>query len=197
LTKKEKAKLNTMDDIFQTGLEPENLETENPSGTMNKREEIFTPVMAPKPNIIKVVGVGGGGGNAVNHMFDEGIQGVDFILCNTDYQALVKSKVPTKVHLGKRDLGAGNDPAVGREAALSTEEELSNLFDENTKMLFITAGMGGGTGTGAAPVVAKIAKDKGILTVGIVTLPFECEGRRRKQQALNGIAELKKTLTQS
>ena len=154
--------------------------------------DLFRPMCEKPSNYIKVIGVGGGGGNAVNHMLEEGIQGVDFILCNTDYQALTRSTVPTKVHLGKRELGAGNDPNVGREAALSSEEEIAKILDENTKMLFVTAGMGGGTGTGAAPVVARIAKDKDILTVGIVTLPFECEGRRRKQQALAGIEELKK-----
>ena len=154
--------------------------------------ELFKPVGAEMPNYIKVIGVGGGGGNAVNHMMEEGIQGVDFILCNTDYQALMKSNVKTKLHLGQRDLGAGNDPAKGREAAEMSIGDIANLLDENTKMLFVTAGMGGGTGTGAAPVIAKIAKDKGILTVGIVTLPMEREGRRRKMQALSGIDELKK-----
>ena len=154
--------------------------------------DLFKPVQEKPANYIKVIGVGGGGGNAVNHMLEEGIEGVDFVLCNTDYQALLRSTVPTKVHLGKRELGAGNDPAVGREAALSSEEEIDKLMDEKTKMVFVTAGMGGGTGTGAAPVVARIAKDKGMLTVGIVTIPFECEGRRRKQQAQSGIEELRK-----
>ena len=153
--------------------------------------DMFRPMYDKPANYIKVIGVGGGGGNAVNHMLQEGIQGVDFVLCNTDYQALMRSTVPTKIHLGKRQLGAGNDPAVGREAALSSEEEIDKILDESTQMVFITAGMGGGTGTGAAPVVARIAKDKGILTVGIVTIPFECEGRRRKQQAQAGIEELK------
>ena len=154
--------------------------------------ELFKPVGVEKPNYIKVIGVGGGGGNAVNHMMEEGIQGVDFVLCNTDHQALLKSNVKTTVHLGKRDLGAGNDPNIGREAAEMSRDEIEALLDENTKMLFVTAGMGGGTGTGAAPVVAKLAKDKGILTVGIVTMPMEREGRRRKLQALSGIDELKK-----
>jgi cell division protein FtsZ len=154
--------------------------------------DMFKPMCEKPANYIKVVGVGGGGGNAVNHMLAEGIEGVDFVLCNTDYQALMRSTVPTKIHLGKRELGAGNDPAVGREAALSSEEEISKIFDEKTKMVFVTAGMGGGTGTGAAPVVARIAQEKEILTVGIVTIPFECEGRRRKQQAQSGIEELKK-----
>lgn len=144
------------------------------------------------PNIIKVIGVGGGGSNAVTHMFTEGIQGVDFILCNTDRQALEKSPVAMKVHLGKRALGAGNIPAEGREAALETVDELREILSKDTKMLFITAGMGGGTGTGAAPVVASIARELGILTVGIVTMPFVQEGKRRRQQALDGIAELRK-----
>ena len=155
-------------------------------------DELFKLVGATKPNYIKVIGVGGGGGNAVNHMMEEGIQGVDFILCNTDHQALMKSNVKTTVHLGKRDLGAGNDPRIGREAAEMSKDEIEALLDEDTKMLFVTAGMGGGTGTGAAPVVAKLAKEKGILTVGIVTMPMEREGRRRKLQALAGIEELKK-----
>ncbi|MBR5215236.1 MAG: cell division protein FtsZ [Bacteroidales bacterium] len=145
-----------------------------------------------RPNIIKVIGVGGGGSNAVTHMFTEGIQGVDFILCNTDYQALEKSPVAMKVHLGKRTLGAGNKPDVGRDAALETTDELREILGEDTKMLFITAGMGGGTGTGAAPVVAAVARELDILTVGIVTMPFSCEGKRRQQQALDGIAELRK-----
>ncbi|MCR5014133.1 MAG: cell division protein FtsZ [Bacteroidales bacterium] len=156
--------------------------------------DMFKPLCEKPCNYIKVVGVGGGGGNAVNHMLEEGIQGVDFVLCNTDYQALTRSAVPLKIHLGKRELGAGNDPSVGREAALSSEDEINKVLDDHTKMLFVTAGMGGGTGTGAAPVVARIAKEKGILTVGIVTLPFECEGRRRKQQAQAGIEELKKNV---
>lgn len=158
----------------------------------NSQDELFKPVNVDKPNYIKVIGVGGGGGNAVNHMMEEGIQGVDFVLCNTDHQALLKSKVKTTVHLGKRELGAGNDPNIGREAAEMSRDELEALMDDNTKMLFVTAGMGGGTGTGAAPVVAKMAKEKGILTVGIVTMPMEREGRRRKLQALAGIDELKK-----
>ena len=165
---------------------------DNYMNSNNSQDELFKPVDVDKPNYIKVIGVGGGGGNAVNHMMEEGIQGVDFVLCNTDHQALLKSKVKTTVHLGKRELGAGNDPNIGREAAEMSREELEALMDDNTKMLFVTAGMGGGTGTGAAPVVAKMAKEKGILTVGIVTMPMEREGRRRKLQALAGIDELKK-----
>lgn len=160
--------------------------------TNSTQNEIFKPVGLDKPNYIKVIGVGGGGGNAVNHMMEEGIQGVDFVLCNTDHQALMRSSVKTTVHLGQRELGAGNDPNIGRQAAEMSQDEIMELFDENTKMVFVTAGMGGGTGTGAAPVVAKLAKEKGILTVGIVTMPMEREGRRRKLQALEGIEELKK-----
>lgn len=145
-----------------------------------------------KQNIIKVMGVGGGGSNAVTHMFSEGITGVDFVLCNTDDQALQRSPVENKLHIGKHALGAGNIPAVGRAAAEETEEKIHEILDDGTRMLFITAGMGGGTGTGAAPVVARISKDLGILTVGIVTLPFSFEGKRRQQQALEGIVELRK-----
>ena len=145
-----------------------------------------------RPNIIKVIGVGGGGSNAVTHMFTEGIQGVDFIVCNTDHQALEKSPVAMKIHLGNRELGAGNVPEKGREAAVETTEQLREILGQDTKMLFITAGMGGGTGTGAAPVVAEIARELDILTVGIVTLPFSFEGKRRQQQALLGIDELRK-----
>jgi len=145
-----------------------------------------------KPNIIKVMGVGGGGSNAVTHMFAEGITGVDFILCNTDDQALQKSPVQYKLHIGEHSLGAGNVPAVGRQAAEETEDKIRESLGGDTKMLFITAGMGGGTGTGAAPVVARISRELGILTVGIVTLPFSFEGKRRQQQAEEGIAELRK-----
>ena len=145
-----------------------------------------------KQNIIKVMGVGGGGSNAVTHMFSEGITGVDFVLCNTDDQALQRSPVENKLHIGKHALGAGNIPAVGRAAAEETEEKIHEILDDGTRMLFITAGMGGGTGTGAAPVVARISKDMGILTVGIVTLPFSFEGKRRQQQAQEGIVELRK-----
>ena len=147
-----------------------------------------------KPNIIKVMGVGGGGSNAVTHMFSEGITGVDFILCNTDDQALQKSPVENKLHIGDHALGAGNVPAAGRQAAEQTEDKIREALEGDTKMLFITAGMGGGTGTGAAPVVARIARELGILTVGIVTLPFSFEGKRRQQQAAEGIAELRKNV---
>lgn len=145
-------------------------------------------------NIIKVIGVGGGGSNAVTHMYHEGIQGVDFILCNTDSQSLNSSPVNNKIHLGKRVLGAGNMPSVGRDAAIETKDEIRDMLQQHTKMLFITAGMGGGTGTGAAPIVAEIARELDILTVGIVTLPFSFEGKKRQQQALEGIIELRKSV---
>jgi cell division protein FtsZ len=148
---------------------------------------------------IKVIGVGGGGSNAVNHMFEHGIQGVDFIVCNTDSSALDGSPVPNKIQLGK-GLGAGNMPSVAEKAAVEKAEDIKALFENNTQMVFITAGMGGGTGTGAAPVVAKLLKEieledeevKRILTVAVVTTPFSIEGRKRIQQAQEGIAELRK-----
>jgi len=143
---------------------------------------------------IKVMGIGGGGSNAVNYMFENGIQGVDFVICNTDAQALEASPVPNKIQLGidlTEGLGAGSNPDVGRGAAEESAERITELLDANTKMLFITAGMGGGTGTGAAPVIAEIAKDKGILTVGVVTIPFSTEGGNRRQYAEEGINQLK------
>lgn len=143
--------------------------------------------------IIKVLGVGGGGSNAVNYMFQQGIKGVDFAICNTDIQALQDSPVPVKIEIGTNGgLGAGSKPEVGRKAAIDSIEKIKELFSENTQMLFVTAGMGGGTGTGAAPVIAKLAKEMGILTVGIITLPFLWEGRRRSLQALEGVEEMKK-----
>ncbi|MBN8702097.1 MAG: cell division protein FtsZ [Bacteroidetes bacterium] len=145
-------------------------------------------------SIIKVIGVGGGGSNAVNHMFKQGIKGVDFIVCNTDQQALDMSPVPTKIALGAsltEGRGAGSLPEVGKNSAIENIEELKEILAKNTKMVFITAGMGGGTGTGAAPVIAKVAKELGILTVGIVTVPFAFEGKKRKSQAEQGIEELK------
>lgn len=145
-------------------------------------------------SIIKVIGVGGGGSNAVNYMYEQGITGVDFIVCNTDAQALEKSPVPTKVQLGATltaGRGAGAIPEVGKNAAIESLDELKALLSENTNMVFITAGMGGGTGTGAAPVIAKIAKDLGILTVGIITVPFVFEGRKRTQQANLGLEEMR------
>ncbi len=148
-----------------------------------------------KSSIIKVLGVGGGGGNAVNHMYKQGIEGVDFMICNTDAQALSKSTVPVRIQLGitlTEGLGAGNRPERGREAAVESVDDLKHHLGTNTKMLFVTAGMGGGTGTGAAPVIAQVAKDMDILTIGIVTIPFRFEGRRRINQAIEGIAEMSK-----
>ena len=144
--------------------------------------------------IIKVIGVGGGGGNAVNHMYDQDIEGVDFIICNTDAQAIKQSKVPNKIQLGPtltQGLGAGANPEIGAKATEESIEEIKKILEVNTKMAFITAGMGGGTGTGGAPILAKICKDLGILTVGIVTTPFAYEGKRRIAQAEEGIMLLK------
>ena len=146
-------------------------------------------------SIIKVFGVGGGGSNAVNHMYSQGISGVDFVICNTDAQALEQSAIPNKIQLGTtltEGLGAGANPEVGKNAAIEDIENIKGILEKNTKMVFITAGMGGGTGTGAAPIIAETARDMGILTVGIVTIPFSFEGRRRKQQADEGLMELKK-----
>lgn len=147
-----------------------------------------------KPSIIKVIGVGGGGSNAVNHMFSQGIKGVDFLICNTDQQALDISPVGEKLQLGgtlTEGMGAGSIPDVGRNAAIESADDIAKIFDPETRMVFITAGMGGGTGTGAAPIIAQAAREMGILTVGIVTLPFLFEGRKRKQQAELGIEELR------
>ena len=145
-------------------------------------------------NVIKVIGVGGGGSNAINHMFQQGIKGVDFVICNTDSQALENSGVPNKIQLGvnlTEGLGAGANPNIGEQAAVESYDELKNMLETNTKMLFITAGMGGGTGTGAAPIIAKMAKEADILTVGIVTMPFQFEGKLRNEQAQKGIEKLR------
>lgn len=149
------------------------------------------------PAVIKVIGVGGGGGNAVNHMSTLGIRGVDFFVCNTDNQALLSSPVPNKIQLGRsltEGLGAGANPEVGRQAAEESAEEVMELLGNNTKMVFITAGMGGGTGTGAAPVIARLAKEAGILTVGILTTPFQFEGSSRLKQAEEGIEQMRKNV---
>ena len=149
------------------------------------------------PKIIKVIGVGGGGGNAVTHMYKEGIYDVSFVLCNTDNQALNRSDVPVKLLLGReitQGLGAGNKPERARMAAEESLDDLRNMLSDGTKMVFITAGMGGGTGTGAAPVIARVAKDMGILTVGIVTIPFLFEGEPKIIQALNGVEEIAKNV---
>ena len=144
------------------------------------------------PKIIKVIGVGGGGGNAVNHMYQEGIHDVAFVVCNTDRKALEESPVPTKVQLGVEGLGAGNRPNKAKEATEESIEEVKSMLNDGTKMVFITAGMGGGTGTGAAPTIARIAKDMDILTVGIVTIPFRWEGDKKIDQALDGVEEISK-----
>ncbi|MFY8181244.1 MAG: cell division protein FtsZ, partial [Flavobacterium sp.] len=146
-------------------------------------------------NVIKVIGVGGGGSNAINHMFKQGIKGVDFIVCNTDSQALQNSPVPNKIQLGvnlTEGLGAGANPDVGQQSAIESIDDIEKMLDSNTKMVFITAGMGGGTGTGAAPVIAQLAKERDILTVGIVTIPFQFEGKVRQDQALAGVERLRK-----
>ena len=148
-------------------------------------------------NVIKVIGVGGGGSNAINHMFSQGINGVDFVICNTDSQALESSPVPNKIQLGvtlTEGLGAGANPEIGEQSAVESMEDIKSMLTTNTKMLFITAGMGGGTGTGAAPIIAKMAKDLNILTVGIVTIPFEFEGKMRNQQANIGVERLRENV---
>jgi len=171
--------------------------SDNNSINLNSKVENMIKFNAPKnqSSIIKVVGVGGGGSNAVNHMYKQGIKDVDFIVCNTDAQALDVSPVPTKIQLGlslTEGRGAGSLPEVGKNAAIENLDEIKNILSKNTKMLFITAGMGGGTGTGAAPVIAAVSKEMGILTVGIVTIPFSFEGRKRRLQAEEGIKELRK-----
>jgi cell division protein FtsZ len=152
-------------------------------------------MLKEKSSIIKVIGVGGGGGNAVNHMYKAGITGVDFIICNTDAQALELSPIPNKVQLGAsltEGMGAGSIPEVGKNSAIENIDDIKQMLGSNTKMLFITAGMGGGTGTGASPIIAKAAREMDILTVGIITTPFSFEGKRRKMQAEEGMEELKK-----
>ncbi len=164
---------------------------------MNEQTKQGLPFAIPTnaPRIIKVVGVGGGGSNAVQNMYRKGIHNVSFAVCNTDMQALQNSPIPKKVQLGEKiteGLGAGNDPSVARRAAEESIEEITNLFNDGTKMAFITAGMGGGTGTGAAPVIAKVARDLGILTIGIVTIPFKFEMTGKIKQALKGVIEISK-----
>ncbi|MEH0157196.1 cell division protein FtsZ [Limibacter armeniacum] len=161
---------------------------------MDTNYEFDIPTSGPS-KIIKVFGVGGGGGNAVKHMYEMGIHDVDFYICNTDIQALQSSPIPNKIQLGTKltqGLGAGAKPEIGKEAAIENQDEIKALLGDNTKMVFITAGMGGGTGTGAAPVIAEIAKSMDILTVGIVTMPFKFEGKPKEKRAIEGINELKK-----
>ncbi|WP_028897339.1 cell division protein FtsZ [Prevotella sp. HUN102] len=158
----------------------------------NKTLDILDFGEEEQNSIIKVIGVGGGGGNAVNHMYKEGIHDVTFVLCNTDAQSLNDSPVPVHLQLGKEGLGAGNKPAKAREAAEETIDDIRNMLNDGTKMAFITAGMGGGTGTGAAPVIARVSKELDILTVGIVTIPFRFEGDKKIDQALDGVEEMSK-----
>ena len=160
-----------------------------------ENDNFFTPTgWEPSEKIIKVLGVGGGGCNAVTYMYNQGIKGCSFIVCNTDSQALQRSSVPIKVQMGEGLLGAGTDPIKGRNAALESQDRFQELLDKNTRMLFITAGMGGGTGTGATPVIANMAKEKGILTVGVVTIPFRNEGSAALSRAIDGIHELEKNV---
>ena len=142
-------------------------------------------------SVIKVIGVGGGGGNAANYMFKQGICNVDFVICNTDKYALNKSPIPIKIQLGEKGLGAGNKPEIGRQAAIETLPKIQKML-EDAEMVFVTAGMGGGTGTGAAPIIAQAAKEMGILTIGIVTIPFLFEGTNRVYQAIEGVEEMRK-----
>src|SRR5665647_2977843 len=147
-----------------------------------------------RSSIIKVLGIGGGGNNAVNHMFEKGIRDVNFVVCNTDHQALTKSPVPIKVQIGEaltEGRGAGSKPEVGRQAAIENIDDVMDAMSGNTKMVFITTGMGGGTGTGATPVIAKACKDAGFLTIAVVTIPFKSEGKVRIRQAIEGVTELK------
>ncbi len=157
-------------------------------------ENISFDLPKNQSNVIKVIGVGGGGSNAINHMFQQGIKGVDFVICNTDAQALENSSIPNKIQLGvslTEGLGAGANPEVGEQSAVESYEEIKRMLDTNTKMIFITAGMGGGTGTGAAPIIAKMARELDILTVGIVTIPFQFEGKMRNEQAHLGVERLR------
>ena len=158
--------------------------------------ELITPNdWTPENSIIKVIGVGGGGCNAVNYMYKQNLKGCSFVVCNTDAQALQTSEVPVKIQMGTNGLGAGTDPTAGRNAALESQDEIAaKVFDTGTQMLFITAGMGGGTGTGASPVIAKMAKERGILTVAVVTIPFKNEGNESQSKAVDGIHELEKNV---
>ena len=161
-------------------------------GDNNNMEILDFDGLEREHSIIKVIGVGGGGGNAVNHMYREGIHDVTFVLCNTDAQALNDSPVPVHLQLGKEGLGAGNKPERARQAAEESLDDIKAMLNDGTRMTFITAGMGGGTGTGAAPVIAKVSKEMGILTVGIVTIPFRFEGAKKIDQALDGVEEMAK-----
>ncbi len=163
---------------------------------MNENNDIMPNFCFPTgtPSIIKVIGVGGGGSNAVNHMYNEGIHDVTFVVCNTDNKALQDSPVPNKIQLGSEGLGAGNRPEKARQATEESIEDIKKMLCDGTKMAFITAGMGGGTGTGAAPIIAQTAKEMGILTVGIVTIPFRWEGNKKIDQALDGVEEISRNV---
>lgn len=163
-----------------------------PDNNTNTMVDFGTP--EKENTIIKAIGVGGGGGNAVNHMYKQGIHDVSFVLCNTDNQALSDSSVPVLLQLGEEGLGAGNKPAKARKAAEDSIDAIKEMLNDGTKMAFITAGMGGGTGTGAAPVIARVSKEMGILTVGIVTIPFRFEGKRKIDQALDGVEDMAKNV---
>ena len=163
-----------------------------PDNNTNTMVDFGTP--EKENTIIKAIGVGGGGGNAVNHMYKQGIHDVSFVLCNTDNQALSDSSVPVLLQLGEEGLGAGNKPAKARKAAEDSIDAIKEMLNDGTKMAFITAGMGGGTGTGAAPVIARVSKEMGILAVGIVTIPFRFEGKRKIDQALDGVEEMAKNV---
>ena len=163
-----------------------------PDNNTNTMVDFGTP--EKENTIIKAIGVGGGGGNAVNHMYKQGIHDVSFVLCNTDNQALSDSSVPVLLQLGEEGLGAGNKPAKARKAAEDSIDAIKEMLNDGTKMAFITAGLGGGTGTGAAPVIARVSKEMGILTVGIVTIPFRFEGKRKIDQALDGVEEMAKNV---
>lgn len=169
---------------------PNNMFEDINMNSMHNDEILNFELPKNQSSIIKVIGVGGGGCNAVKHMYEQGIKGVDFIVCNTDAQSLQTNPVPIQIQIGK-GLGAGSIPSVGRDSAMENIDKLKKAIDNNTEMIFITAGMGGGTGTGAAPIIAQIAKEMGVLTVGIVTIPFGFEGRKRRQYADEGIKELK------
>ena len=170
------------------------IDTEKEKTTNKQQKEMDFEIPKEQPSIIKVIGVGGGGGNAVNHMYNQGIKGVDFIVCNTDLQALEISPVPHKIQLGPsltEGRGAGSLPEIGKNAAVENIDEIREYLGKEAKMVFVTAGMGGGTGTGAAPVIAQVAKELGILTVGIVTVPFNFEGRKRRIQAEEGLESMR------
>ncbi len=163
----------------------------------NTDNKLFFELPKNRPSAIKVIGVGGGGNNAVGYMYDQGITGVDFVICNTDAQALISNPIPTKIQLGHNlteGMGAGANPEIGEQAALESMDDIKNILGEHTKMVFITAGMGGGTGTGAAPIIAGIAREMGILTVGIVTIPFSFEGKARLEQAEKGLEKIRKNV---